>query len=1441
MLGVVIITTLFMAMEGCSSAKKEDASKKDAGSEGAASVATESVAAQPVAPAVKPVVKKSPTPTKTPAVTTDEAKVETVPEVPQSLTATAVESLPKPVIMVPAEALIANNNSVIDIIGACAGAFVEISGDINVLEMVVPAGKFEQPCVDGQFSFKIQKLLNGYYNLDFTTYNLSRTGQSLAAQLSWIVDFVPPTALTINQPTSNPYVSTDNTLDITGNCEPAAVVAISGPTTGTTTCSSQGSFSFNLNPQNDGTYAYTLVQSDKAGNHSPQLSFEWTRKATIPPPPTITAPSDRNYRSAGPTLTIQGACTDGFVALSGNIKVTDVVIPAGSLETACKDKTFSFTVTKTASATYEIKVIAKALSNAPASAPAIIYWHLDSSAPADPIITKPLTNPHFSSDADLEIHGSCEAEGTVTLGGAASQQTVCSADQKFSFLVQGLADDIHNFTIMQTDAVGNVSGGALLSWHRNTALPSQIQLAAPDQSPVYTSTGSLILAGDCTNEMQVVLSGDVAATDISQPAGMSSLVCVNSSFSFVVNKTQDKTYNLQLTQVDKAYNLVSPVTAVSWIKDSAAPAAPVISSPASAVFNSGDDAIILAGSCENGAIVTISDAMNGQVVCSDSVFSFDFEAQTDGVYSFALTQTDRAGNISSATSVTWTRDTAIPWAPTIDLPATSQLYSKDPALTLSGSCNDGYEVTLSGDVTAAEVDSLSKICNDSSYSYQINKQQDGSYAFQVVQKSPWNNKVSAPVAVNWLLDRMAPVAPSIMNPMANPYISGDDVLTLEGECEVGAQLLLTGSETQSANCLSGTFNFALSQSVDSSYNYYLTQKDRAGNTSSVTTFTWSRDTAIPSTPLITLPSSDPFIANVSNLVLTGACTPGHVVHLRGHVVAAEVLAPSSSLSQKCPASAVYSFSIVKTVDGAYTFVVEQQKVYSDESSISSAQDDLTWIRDTIAPAAVTRNQPVVSPYTSAENLLIIGSCEPHAVVSLSGSLAQSAVCDSNGHYSLTATAAEDGIYNYTILQTDRAGNSSNAIAGQWIKDSGIPSTPLITLPAASPYVSSSSSLTLAGSCDPGLNIFLAGVQAGEVVTPSGALSQYCGSNGAFSFTVEKAGDGTYDFDVYASNGTSNSGNARITWVRDTTPPVVTLSAAPPQMNVSVDASFSFTAGEAGVNFECSLDGAAFASCSAPLYHLNMVNGSHTERIRAIDSVGNVSNEVVYNWTQSAYNTVALYHFNTDTGLHDASGYGNTLADSGTMSSAAGKFGAARSIASGKYLSAAASSSLGLLKKTATFEAWVKFSTLPGKNSFVNILSRNGSSSGTYGWELLVGSSKGKNNFLTAQFRASTDGTMPPESVSAASQTPLETGVWYHIAATFDNGTVRIFINGIVVATGTIGVAGSSSLFSPDVPLYVGSNNEGGSNLPGLIDEVRLSQIVRWPDSFSLPAAEYAAD
>jgi hypothetical protein len=84
---------------------------------------------------------------------------------------------------------------------------------------------------------------------------------------------------------------------------------------------------------------------------------------------------------------------------------------------------------------------------------------------------------------------------------------------------------------------------------------------------------------------------------------------------------------------------------------------------------------------------------------------------------------------------------------------------------------------------------------------------------------------------------------------------------------------------------------------------------------------------------------------------------------------------------------------------------------------------------------------------------------------------------------------------------------------------------------------------------------------------------------------------------------------------DTTPPETFIDSGPAGTSADTSPDFHFSADEAGVTFECSLDSAPFASCASPTTLNGLGDGSHTFRVQATDAAGNLdTSPATRTWT-----------------------------------------------------------------------------------------------------------------------------------------------------------------------------------------------------------------------------------
>ncbi len=101
----------------------------------------------------------------------------------------------------------------------------------------------------------------------------------------------------------------------------------------------------------------------------------------------------------------------------------------------------------------------------------------------------------------------------------------------------------------------------------------------------------------------------------------------------------------------------------------------------------------------------------------------------------------------------------------------------------------------------------------------------------------------------------------------------------------------------------------------------------------------------------------------------------------------------------------------------------------------------------------------------------------------------------------------------------------------------------------------------------------------------------------------------------ATDAAGNAGSAAYTWTVDLTAPAAAFTAAPGALTSDTTPVFAVAA-EAGATLACSVDGAAFAACTATPAIPAVADGAHTLRVRATDAAGN-SAVIQHAWTQDS--------------------------------------------------------------------------------------------------------------------------------------------------------------------------------------------------------------------------------
>lgn len=1054
-----------------------------------------------------------------------------------------------------------SNDTGLTLSGTCeAGALVSSSGDLADTTS----------CVAGTFTFYLGPTDDGTYQISLTQTDAAGN-TSTSTSFTWTRDTAAPDQPLVFAPAGRHLTSNEAAFSITGACETGTTVVMTGDDEQETACTAPGEFVLNVSESSEATFTYTIFVRDAGGNLSSDLAVTWTRDTTAPDAPLVTSHTSPHLSSVNAFLITASCETDAQVDISGPLVETrpctngEVTFNLASVA----DGVFTYTLTQTDTA-------------ANTSGSSTFEWTRDTTAPAIPGVTSPDTSPVFSSEASLSIEGTCETGSVVVFTGALTTEIACTAGT-FSATVTATGEGLHDTVIAARDEAMNLSGTLTVSWIRDATAPLAPTITTPASSPTLSNTSTFTIAGTCEDDLPVQLTG----------AGTDTAPCNDSTYAFVVSQSVDGSHTYAVHQVDLAGN-VGPSTSTTWDRDATAPAAIVLTAPSPNPFGSGADAVTIAGSCESGATLLVSGDETLELLCESGTFSLDIPRTTNGTFHFALAQRDDANNTSGAVNVQWTRDDVTPSAVTLTSPEPNPITTHTDGVTISGTCAGANTVELSGPTSS------SVTCNTMSFAFNVASLVDGTFVYTVRQVGAVNGFPSDPVTVTWTRDTLTPGTPTISQPSTNPHASGDTEFVLSGGCEAGTTVLLSGDTTGTTTCAGdGTYAFSLSSSVDGTFDYAISQRDAASNTSGAIAFQWLRDTNIPASPTIDDPGTSPFYSAMSPLDIGGSCTTGYLVFLQG----------ASTQSETC-VGGVYAFSDPKSVDGTYAYSVYQQ---NPNNLSQSTVQTLVWHLDRVPPDEVTVTSPAANPYFSGDDTITIGGpCEPGSTVDVTGSEALTLPCPA-GTYGFQVTRLSNATYNFNIVQTDRAGNTSLNYLFQWVRDATIPATPVIVSPATTPFYSAASSLVISGTCQTGYRVDLTG---------SSTQNLTC-ANSAFSFTVPGSTDATRTYAVKQTNTLTSlaSSETSLTWVRDATAPaLVTITQPSTNPYTSGDTLFALN-GTCEVNATVALSGAQANTqvCAAGTFTFNLsksTDGTYSYTLVQTDRANNSSGSRSFQWVRN---------------------------------------------------------------------------------------------------------------------------------------------------------------------------------------------------------------------------------
>ncbi len=432
---------------------------------------------------------------------------------------------------------------------------------------------------------------------------------------------------------------------------------------------------------------------------------------------------------------------------------------------------------------------------------------------------------------------------------------------------------------------------------------------------------------------------------------------------------------------------------------------------------------------------------------ADGAWSFTPSGLADGVHTIVASQTDTFGNTGTA-SLSFMLDTTAPSggapSPVVAFSNTDNITAATAptftvALNPSVVVGDKVQLLLDGSPLAHAVTHVITTADVTAGSVELTVTAgdlgaDGSKQV-TAQFSDAAGNSSTTAALSFTLDTTAPVI--AITSAGGPIDQAAQTITgVVDATEAGATVTILDGATALGTALvqnDGSWSTSVTLSGNGSHSIVAKDTDTAGNTGTSTPVVFTLSTTGPTvTESLAFDTGSSASDNItSNDALTGTGLANTAVHftIDGSPIAATVTTD---------AQGVWSFTPTGLADGAHTIVASQTDAFSN---IGTAALSFTLDTAVAAPSAPDMTVATDTGSSSTDNITnnttptFTGSgAEAGATVTLfdtnGTTVLGTATADGSGNWSITSSTLSGGSYTLTAKQTDIAGNTSVASAGQ---------------------------------------------------------------------------------------------------------------------------------------------------------------------------------------------------------------------------------------------------------------------------------------------------------------------------------------------------------------------------------------------------------------------------
>lgn len=673
------------------------------------------------------------------------------------------------------------------------------------------------------------------------------------------------------------------------------------------------------------------------------------------------------------------------------------------------------------------------------------------------------------------------------------------------------------------------------------------------------------------------------------------------TYSWTVPTANTTTAKLRIVAVDVAGNTKTTDTAAFTI-DSTPPSAPAIVLASTSLTNS-TAITFTATSCADTPFVLVNestqpamgDAAWQACTTTPAAITHTLSPATEGTHNFKVWSKDAVGNVSTvATTISVIYDITPPTLSLANLP-TAIRGGNTQAVTFSATDTNGvatYSVLYAADGTTFSTTLLSNPTT-SPYTWNIPVVNTSASKLRITATDNAGNSTSFTNNA-FAIDSTAPTPPTITRFSPSPTNStsitmtssscADSPLLLVNE---GTQPTRTDPAWQSCSTTAGAITYTLSPATEGVHTLKIWAQDAVGNVSSTFASVTVTYDITPPALTVTSPANNSYAKN--SVIMTGACEIGVNVNFSGDIPAAFGIACTTG---------TYSQTVnLTTGDGPKNITVAQTDPAGNTTTVNR-----TYINDNLPPI-ITRTSPASPILTNTNTVSWTGTCEGNFTISVTGDYTGSFACVSGTWNWTTPTKTIDGVYNFSLVQTDAAGNTSTALPLQWTRDN---TPPTFTVNQNTNLTNNKSSQVYDGSCE-GTN---------PIAITGAATDNISCSAGSWTWTTPTVStDGLRTYTLTQTDPAGNTSVITLNWTRDTTGP-----------NIQIDL--------AKENQITNTNTVTFTGICDALYAIS-VTGSET--------ASPTCNAGTFSWTTSVFGTDGSYSFN----FSQTNGLGTTTTVVGT--------------------------------------------------------------------------------------------------------------------------------------------------------------------------------------------------